>query len=215
MMITHEERDLIQRLFPTLSQHQREQLEALPSLYEDWNTKINVISRKDIDNVFSHHILHSLVIGRFTSFVPGTEIFDVGTGGGLPGIPLAILFPECHFTLIDSVGKKVRVAEEIGSAIGLTNVSYLHSRAEELHERCHFIVSRAALRATDLVQIGQRLINKKEQLNPLPNGIITLKGGDLSEELRPFRKIASIEEISAYLPDMEYYEEKKLIFFPA
>lgn len=209
-----EERELLEKYFPALSDLQWNQLEALPPLYHEWNSKINVISRKDIDNVVVHHILHSLSIALFTRFQSGTIIYDIGTGGGFPGIPLAVLFPDCRFTLIDSVGKKVRVAQEIAEAISLKNVDFLHTRAEDLREKCHFIVSRAALSTQSLVSLGQKLIHKKEQLNALPNGIIALKGGDLTEELKPFRKLVSTEEISQYLPEIPYFEEKKIIYLP-
>lgn len=209
-----EEHELLEKYFPALSDLQWNQLEALPPLYHEWNSKINVISRKDIDNVVVHHILHSLSIALFTRFQSGTKIYDIGTGGGFPGIPLAVLFPDCRFTLIDSVGKKVRVAQEIAEAISLKNVDFLHTRAEDLREKCHFIVSRAALSTQSLVSLGQKLIHKKEQLNALPNGIIALKGGDLTEELKPFRKLVSTEEISQYLPEIPYFEEKKIIYLP-
>ena len=205
---------IIERYFPTLTAEQLDRLSRLPDLYKEWNEKINVVSRKDIDQILEHHILHSMVIGRYTSFRPGTRIIDVGTGGGLPGIPLAILFPECHFTLIDGTGKKIRVTRAIADAIGLTNVEAVHTRSEEWQERYHFIVSRAAMDLSDLVRTSGHLIDRREQLNALPNGIITLKGGDLTEELRPFRKSVEVVEIKGLYPELEYYDTKKIIYLP-
>ena len=201
----------IERYFPALTAEQLDQLSRLPDLYKEWNAKINVVSRRDIDQILEHHILHSMVIGRYTSFRPGTRIIDVGTGGGLPGIPLAILFPECHFTLIDGTGKKIRVTQAIADAIGLTNVEAVHTRSEG---RYHFIVSRAAMDLSDLVRTSGHLVDRREQLNALPNGIITLKGGDLSEELRPFRKSVEVTEIRSLYPELEYYDTKKIIYLP-
>lgn len=205
--------ELLNPYFPNLTETQCEQLSTLPGLYKEWNSKINVISRKDIDHIAEHHILHSMTIGLFTTFQAGTEVFDVGTGGGLPGIPLAILYPETHFTLIDSIGKKVKVAESIAKEIGLKNVTCIHARAEELKERCHFIVSRAAMPASDLMSIAQKLV-RKEDSAALPNGLIALKGGDLTEELKPFRRKSMVEDISTYLPDLPFFETKKIVFIP-
>lgn len=206
---------LIYHYFPNLSTTQREQLEHLPGLYQDWNTKINVISRKDIDNIIPNHILHSLSIGLFSTFKQGTRIFDVGTGGGLPGIPLAILFPECQFTLIDSIGKKIKVAGSIAENLGLSNVEVIQTRAEEIKGRkCHFVISRAAMPMVDLMKIGAHLVDNKEQFNALPNGVIALKGGDLSDELRPFHKIALSEDVTNYIPDVPFFESKKIIYIP-
>ena len=204
----------IERYFPTLTAEQLDRLSQLPDLYKEWNEKINVVSRRDIDQILEHHILHSMVIGRYTSFRPGTRIIDVGTGGGLPGIPLAILFPECHFTLIDGTGKKIRVTQAIADAIGLTNVEAVHTRSEEWLRHYHFIVSRAAMDLSDLVRTSGHLIDRREQINALPNGIITLKGGDLSEELRPFRKSVEVTEIKGLYPELEYYDTKKIIYLP-
>lgn len=209
------DKTLLTRYFPTLSQQQWEQLEQLPDLYQEWNSKINVISRKDINNIVTNHILHSMSIALFTRFKDGTRIFDVGTGGGFPGIPLAILFPSCSFTLIDSIGKKIKVAGNIAESIGLTNVQAIQTRAEEIKsDKCHFVVSRAAMPMGDLMKIGVHLVDKKEQFNALPNGVIALKGGDLTEELRPYHKIASSEDISSLIPDVSFFETKKVIYIP-
>ncbi|MDD7437749.1 MAG: 16S rRNA (guanine(527)-N(7))-methyltransferase RsmG [Bacteroidales bacterium] len=207
------EKALIVRYFPNLTVQQREQLELLPNLYREWNAKINIISRKDIDNIVPNHILHSMSIGLFTGFKDDTQIFDVGTGGGLPGIPLAILFPKCRFTLIDSIGKKIKVASNIAESIGLSNVETIQARAEEIKgKKCHFLVSRAAMVMSDLMKIGTHLVDKREQFNALPNGVIALKGGDLSEELRPYHKIALLEEVSGLIPDVPFFETKKIIY---
>lgn len=209
-----EERRIFEQYFPRLSTAQWEQFAQLPTLYEEWNAKINVVSRKDIDALMIHHVLHSMSIGLFVRFAPKTEVIDIGTGGGFPGIPLAILFPEVRFHLVDSIGKKVRVAESIGEAIGLRNCGYYHSRAEALPFKADFIVSRAAMPASDLYRLGQKLLRKKKQLNALPNGIIALKGGDLTEELKPLRNIAEEELVSSYMPDIPYFEGKKIVYLP-
>ena len=207
---------LIEAHFPELSDRQKEQLSALPGLYREWNAKINVISRKDIDNIEEHHILHSLSIAKFTRFKEGTEIFDIGTGGGFPGIPLAIMFPDARFTLIDGTGKKITVVKAVAEAIGLKNVTALHSRAEDLPgNACHFIVSRGAMPMPDLYRLAQKLIfRKKQSPGALPNGIIALKGGALTEELHPFKNVVSTEELSVYFPGLPFFEEKKVVYLP-
>lgn len=204
---------MLDTYFPHLSDSQKRQFGALPALYEDWNSKINVISRKDMDHITEHHILHSLTIGLFTKFIKDTEVFDIGTGGGFPGIPLAILFPEVHFTLIDSIGKKVKVAQAVADAIGLANVTTKHIRAEEVASKCDFIVSRAAMPASDLMSIAQKLVRTRSS-NALPNGLIALKGGDLTEELRPFCRKCMVEDISTYLPDLSFFDTKKIVYIP-
>ena len=172
--------ELITKYFTNLTDKQKEQFAALYDLYLDWNSKINVISRKDITNLYEHHVLHSLGIARFIEFTPHTSIMDLGTGGGFPGIPLAILFPEVGFHLVDSIGKKVKVASEIAQAIGLENVSFRHCRAEEEKQMFDFVVSRAVMPLTDLLKIIRKNI-AKEQHNAIPNGLICLKGGELEK----------------------------------
>ena len=198
--------------FPDLTARQQEQLAALYDLYTDWNSKINVISRKDITNLYEHHVLHSLGIAKFIRFQPGSRIMDLGTGGGFPGIPLAILFPDCHFHLVDSIGKKVRVASEIASAIGLQNVSTLHARAEEEKQLFDFVVSRAVMPLADLLKIVRKNI-AKEQRNALPNGLICLKGGELDREVMPVRHQAIITPLNTWFKE-DYFETKKVVFVP-
>ena len=172
----------ILKYFPSLTPRQTEQFEALGTLYPEWNEKINVISRKDIDNLYPHHILHSLAIAKFFTPKPGTRFVDLGTGGGFPGIPLAILWPDCSFHLIDRIGKKIRVATEIASAIGLENVTLQHGDSGECHDKFDFVVSRAVMQLDELVKISARLVGKPSR-NRIPNGLICLKGGDLASEL--------------------------------
>ena len=195
-----------------LTEHQEQQFAALDVLYRDWNSKINVISRKDIDNLYEHHVLHSLAIAKVLPFQPHTEILDVGTGGGFPGIPLAILFPECRFTLIDSIGKKIKVAQEVANALGLTNVECIQERAEEEKRKFDFVVSRAVMPLPDLVRLVQKNISN-QQRNAVPNGLVVLKGGDLREELRPFQKRAEITEISTLFRG-EWFDTKRVIYLP-
>lgn len=202
--------DIILKYFPNLTDKQKEQFAALYDLYLDWNSKINVISRKDIDNLYTHHILHSLAIAKLIQFTPGTKIMDVGTGGGFPGVPLAILFPECQFLLVDSIGKKIRVATEVSSAIGLTNIELRHTRAEEVKEIFDFVVSRAVMLLPDLVKIVRKNISK-ENRNALPNGVICLKGGNLDSELKPFKKSAEADDLSMYFEE-EFFKTKKIVY---
>lgn len=204
--------ELIEKYFTKLSERQRHQLAALEGLYREWNEKINVISRKDIDNLYLHHVLHSMAIGRFVNFRPGTEVLDFGTGGGFPGIPLAILFPECQFTLIDGTGKKIRVAQEVCQAIGLSNCKPEHRRGEEERGHYEFVVSRAVMPLPDLVKIVRKNISRTQR-NAIPNGIICLKGGDVQSEIQPFRKIAEVSEVSQWF-DEEWFKEKHCIYVP-
>ena len=198
------------KYFPQLSERQKEQFEALYDLYYDWNSKINVISRKDIENLYLHHVLHSLAIAKYINFKPGTTIMDMGCGGGFPGIPLAIMFHEVQFHLVDSIGKKVRVAGEIAKAIGLANVRTSHSRAEEIKEKYSFVVSRAVMQLPDLVKICRKNISKTQE-NVLPNGIICLKGGDMTAETQPFRNSSEIVDVSTFFAE-EYFKDKKVVY---
>lgn len=204
--------DIIKKYFPRLTTEQEEQFNALNALYHEWNAKINVISRKDIDNLYEHHILHSLAIAKVINFRDGTNVLDFGTGGGFPGIPLAILFPEANFKLIDGTGKKVRVAQEVASAIGLTNVLPAHLRGEEEKGKFDFIVSRAVMPLPDLMKIVKKNI-ARDQYNVLPNGVIVLKGGNLDEELKPYKNIVEKTEISQWF-DEEWFKGKYLIYVP-
>ena len=204
--------ELIFSYFPELTDTQRHQLEMLDALYRDWNAKINVISRKDIDQLYEHHVLHSLAIAKLIHFRPGTQILDFGTGGGFPGIPLAILFPECQFKLIDGTGKKIRVAQEVSDAIGLKNCHPEHLRGEDEKGKYDFVVSRAVMPLPDLQKIVRKNISKPQR-NALPNGIICLKGGDLQAELRPFYKIVETTEISTYFKE-EWFKQKHIIYLP-
>ena len=196
--------------FPDLTEKQREQFAALYDLYTDWNAKINVISRKDIMNLYEHHVLHSLVIAKVIHFKPGTKVMDLGTGGGFPGIPLAILFPEVQFHLVDSIGKKIKVATEVASAIGLTNVSFRHCRAEEEKQFFDFVVSRAVMPLADLVKIIRKNISK-EQHNAYPNGLICLKGGELEHETMPLKNHVIVYNLRDYFKE-EYFATKKIVY---
>lgn len=195
-----------------LTAHQEQQFAALGALYPEWNEKINVISRKDIDNLYEHHILHSLAIAKMIGFKAGSKVMDVGTGGGFPGIPLAIMFPEVEFTLVDSIRKKVHVAEEIAKAIGLTNVTCKWERVEEEKDKYDFIVSRAVMPLGDLKKLVQKNVSKTQQ-NAMPNGLIVLKGGDLQAEIFPMRKVVEMQELTDYF-DEEFFKTKKIIYLP-
>ena len=201
--------ELILKYFPKITEEQKQQFAALYDLYIDWNAKINVISRKDITNLYEHHVLHSLGIAKVINFRPGTTVMDLGTGGGFPGIPLAILFPETHFHLVDSIGKKVRVANEVATSIGLKNVTFCHERAEEEKQRFDFVVSRAVMPLTDLLKIVRKNIASKQQ-NALPNGLICLKGGELSNETMPVKNLVEMWDLKDYFEE-EFFETKKVI----
>ena len=195
-----------------LSERQAEQFAQLDALYRDWNSKINVISRKDIDNLYEHHVLHSLAIAKLLPFQPGTTIMDVGTGGGFPGIPLAILFPECQFLLIDSIGKKIKVATEVAKSLGLTNVVCKQERVEEEKQKFDFIVSRAVMPLPDLVKLVQKNISNKHR-NAVPNGLVVLKGGDLKDEIAPYIKTAEVTPCSQWFKG-EWFKTKQVIYLP-
>lgn len=202
--------EVITKYFPGLSDEQRQQFAALGELYTDWNAKINVISRKDIGNLYEHHVLHSLGIAEVIRFREGTHVMDLGTGGGFPGIPLAILFPGTKFHLVDSIGKKIRVAREVAGSIGLKNVTFLHGRAEEEKALFDFVVSRAVMPLPDLVKICRKNISPIDR-NALPNGILCLKGGEVENETRPFRHEALTWDLKDYF-DEEFFETKKVVF---
>lgn len=202
----------ILKYFTYLTDKQKLQFAALFDLYKDWNEKINVISRKDIDNLYLHHVLHSLAIAKAVSFRPGTRILDFGTGGGFPGIPLAILFPETQFKMIDGTGKKIRVVNEVATAIGLENVEAVHLRGEEEKGKYDFVVSRAVMPLPDLMKIVKKNVGK-EQRNSMPNGVICLKGGNVEGEMRPFKKIAEATEITNWF-DEDWFKEKFVIYVP-
>lgn len=201
--------ELIHKYFPELDPRSMQQLSMLGKLYEEWNTQINVISRKDIEQLYERHVLHSLAIAKFIQFVPGTQIMDVGTGGGFPGIPLAIIFPECQFLLVDSIAKKIKVVNEVASALNLTNVTARQQRAEEVKQEFDFVVSRAVTAFPRFVELVNTKI-KNENKNSLHNGILYLKGGDFEEETKPFGNKLTTHELSRIFEE-EFFETKKLI----
>lgn len=202
----------ILKAFPSFTATQIEQFHALLPLYKEWNEKINVISRKDIDNLYAHHVLHSLAIAQYIRWKPGTQILDFGTGGGFPGIPLAIMFPECNFKLIDGTGKKIKVVNAVAQAIGLKNVEAVHLRGEEEKGKFDFVVSRAVMPLPDLVKIVRKNISTSQR-NALPNGLICLKGGNLVAETQPFKNKVQLTPISQWF-DNEWFNDKHLIYLP-
>lgn len=204
--------ELITKYFPHLTERQQSQFRQLDELYRDWNAKINVISRKDIDNLYEHHVLHSLAIAEYVSFRPGTRVMDLGTGGGFPGIPLAILFPEVSFHLVDSTKKKILVCTEVARALGLQNVTTRWCRAEEERDKFDYVVSRAVMPLEDLVKICRKNVSK-EMKNALPNGLICLKGGELADETYPLRNVAEVVVVSDYFSE-PYFETKKIVYLP-
>lgn len=206
------DRAIIEKYFPHLTPEKQRQFDMLGSLYTEWNERINVISRRDIEQLYEHHVLHSLGIARYITFRPGTRILDVGTGGGFPGIPLAILFPECQFLLIDSIGKKIKVATAVATALGLSNVKLLQENARLERGKFDFVVSRAVMAAPELVQIVQKNV-AREQRNALPNGLLCLKGGELAEELKPFHRKAQVWNLSEEFEE-EFFETKKVVYIP-
>ena len=202
--------EIIFQYFKDINDEQRAQFRALGPLYQEWNAKINVISRKDIDNLYMHHVLHSLGIAKVVNFRHGSNILDIGTGGGFPGIPLAILFPNCKFKLIDSIGKISRVAAAEANAIGLKNVVGDHRNVIEEKNKYDFVVSRAVMNASDLVKLIRKNVSK-EQRNALPNGLICLKGGDMTEEVAPFKNHSEIWDLKSYFDD-EFFDTKKVMY---
>jgi len=203
--------ELIGKYFE-LSELQKKQFSMLTALYTEWNEKINLISRKDIENLEVKHVLHSLLIGASMNFKSGTKILDVGTGGGFPGIPLAILLPEVHFTLIDSIGKKIKVVEAISKALELKNVTVQNINVKLLNEQFDFVVSRAVTNLPEFVQLVRKNVAKKDK-NSIPNGIIYLKGGDLTEEIKPFKKIVQVLDGSSFFEE-DFFETKKILYLP-
>ena len=202
--------EIIRKYFPHLTEDQINKFKQLDELYHDWNAKINVISRKDIDNLYEHHVLHSLAIAEMIRFKPGTKVMDLGTGGGFPGIPLAIMFPETTFHLVDSIGKKIKVCQEVANALQLKNVTTQWCRAEEIKDKYHFVVSRAVMPLADLVKIIKKNIST-EQINALPNGIICLKGGELEKEPLPLKKQTEIYPLTDYFEE-PFFETKKIVY---
>lgn len=204
--------DNIIKYFPSLTKRQLEQYEAMLPLYEEWNAKINVISRRDMEHFYEHHVLHSLAIAKVICFSPMTEVLDLGTGGGFPGVPLAVMFPDCRFTLVDSIGKKIKVVSDVVSRLGLTNTKAIQARAEQMDGEFDFVVSRAVTTLGEFVPWVRGKISRA-QYNPLRNGILYLKGGDLEQELHPFRHKVRTWDISDYFEE-EYFDTKKVIYLP-
>ena len=202
--------DIIKKYFKSLTDEQVKQFEQLGELYPEWNEKINVISRKDIENLYVNHILHSLGIAKFTDFKAGSKVLDMGTGGGLPGIPLAIMFPEVHFHLVDRIGKKIKVAQDIADRLGLKNVTTQHGDVKEVKGVFDFVVSRAVMNLDDLVGFVRRSVSRT-CINSLPNGLIYLKGGDLQAEVKKYKKLAMIADLKDYFEE-EFFDTKKVVY---
>ena len=204
--------EYILKYFPELTATQREQMAQLEVLYPEWNAKINVISRKDIDNLEVNHVLHSLGLVRFVKFMPGTRVMDLGTGGGFPAIPLAVYYPEVMFHLVDRIGKKLKVAQDIAERIGLTNVTFQHGDVKEVKGKFDFVVSRAVMDLGDMVPLVKRFIDSEDR-NAVPNGLLCLKGGDLSGEVSKFRNQVLIDDLSSYFKE-EFFKTKKILYLP-
>ncbi len=204
--------DIIYKYFPELSALQHTQTDHLKALYEEWNTQINVVSRKDIDLLYERHVLHSLAIQKFVYLKPGSQVLDIGTGGGFPGIPLAILNPEVQFILSDSIGKKIKVVQGVADDLKLKNVTSIHDRSEKIKGQFDFVVSRAVADISELVKWSNGKI-KKQQQNAIPNGLICLKGGDLKDELAPYKKLVQVFDLSDYFKE-DFFETKKLVYLP-
>jgi 16S rRNA (guanine527-N7)-methyltransferase len=204
---------IIEKYFPALTDEQREQFERMGALYARWNAQINLISRPDVKNLYERHVLHSLAIAKFIRFVEGTQVMDAGTGGGFPGVPLAVLFPAVRFHLVDSVGKKVNAARSIAEELGLKNVTAAYSRLEDVKEEFDFVVSRAVMTMPELVRLVKKNIIRSPQRNALPNGFISLKGGDLNKELIRFGKNCILTNLSEYFFE-EFFLTKKIVYIP-
>ena len=202
----------ILQYFPELTEKQREQMVQLEVLYPEWNAKINVISRKDIENLEVNHILHSLGLVKFVKFTPGTRVMDLGTGGGFPGIPLAIYYPDVKFHLVDRIGKKLKVAQDIAERIGLTNVTFQHGDVKEVKGKFDFVVSRAVMDLGEMVPLVRRFIDSEDR-NAVPNGLLCLKGGDLTGEVHRFKNQVLIDELSSYFKE-EFFKTKKILYLP-
>ena len=202
--------ELILKHFPEISEAQYTQFKALQGLYNEWNAQINVISRKDLDELYLRHVLHSLAIAKVMPLAEGSAVLDIGTGGGFPGIPLAILYPKCQFTLVDSIGKKIKVVNEVAEALGLTNVVGIHERAENIRGQFDFIVSRAVTRLSAFIPYTNNKL-KTKQINAFPNGILYLKGGDLTDELKEVRQDTDVFPISDFFSD-PYFETKAVVY---
>ena len=202
----------ILKYFPELTEAQRGQMAQLETLYPEWNAKINVISRKDIDNLEVNHLLHSLGLVKFVKFTPGTRVLDLGTGGGLPGIPLAVYYPDVTFHLVDRIGKKLKVAQDIAERIGLTNVTFQHGDIKEVKGKFDFVVSRAVMDLGEMVPLVRRFIDSEDR-NAVPNGLLCLKGGDLSGEISQYRNKVLIDELSSYFKE-EFFKTKKILYLP-
>ena len=203
---------LIKKYFPEITEQQEAQFDQLLPLYKEWNEKINVVSRKDIENLMLHHVLHSLAIAKFLPFRPGTEVLDVGTGGGFPGIPLAILFPETQFLLVDSIGKKIKVVEGVAESLGLSNIQAKHMRAEDVDQDFEFIVSRAVTRLTPFYYWVKNKISPNH-FHTQRNGLLLLKGGELTEEIAELGKKVKVTELTSYFNE-DFFETKKLVYVP-
>lgn len=204
--------DIIKKYFPNLTPEQQQQFSTMLRLYPEWNEKINVISRKDIENLEVNHILHSMALARFVQFVPGTTVMDLGTGGGFPGLPLAALFPQARFHLVDRVGKKLKVAQDIATQAGLSNVTFQHGDVLEVKGQFHFVVSRAVMPMPDMVKLVRRFISK-DNINSIPNGLLCLKGGSLEHELQPFKRDVLIDDIGSYFKE-DFFKTKKIVYLP-
>ena len=202
----------ILKYFPELTELQCQQMKSLLTLYPEWNAKINVISRKDIDNLEVNHILHSLGIVKFVKFTPGTRVLDLGTGGGFPAIPLAVYYPEVTFHLVDRIGKKLKVAQDIAERIGLTNVTFQHGDVKEVKGKFDFVVSRAVMDLDDMVPLVRRFIDPEDR-NAIPNGLLCLKGGDLSGEVAKYRNKVLIDDLSSYFKE-DFFKTKKVLYLP-